>query len=85
MTFGEYVRYNDLPETFVVYRGVAKGRARMGLSWTQNIEKANRYSKRFGDDGYVLKGLAKKINVLAYFNEHGQDQIVIDPKTLREP
>ena len=85
MTFGEYMYYNDLPEAFTVYRGVGKGRARMGLSWTQSIEQADRNSKRFSDDGYVLKGLAKKKDVLAYFNEHGENQIVIDPKTLREP
>ena len=85
MGFAEYLRYNDLPDSFVVYRGVGKAVARLGLSWIQDPEKANEKAKSFGDDGYVLKGMAKKTDVLACFTDHEGYKIVIDPKTLREP
>lgn len=70
--------YHALPEEIDVYRGVAQGRVKLGLSWTDDIEKAKWFQHRFGDDNHLLHLKVKKKNVLAYFNTRGEKEIVLD-------
>lgn len=69
--------YNNLPDEFIVYRGVSKGRNPKGLSYTRNKEKAEWFANRFGE-GYLIEKKIKKENVLAYFNTRQEDEIVVD-------
>lgn len=84
MTEEEYKVYNNLSETFTVYRGVAKGRNPKGMSWTQSLKIAKWFSNRFGSGGFIQQATAKKRDVLAYFNGIGEDEIVINPKLLND-
>ena len=78
----EYKTYKDLPETFTVYRGVTPGRNPDGMSWTRDLSKADWFSRRFGD-GYVLEGIANKKDVLAFFSRHGEEEVVIEAKKVK--
>ena len=83
----EYEVYSSLPETFTVYRGVARGRNPKGMSWTQNKDTAEWFSNRFniGDEvGYVQAATAHKKDVLAYFNGRNEDELVISTKSLKD-
>ena len=86
MTSKEYMVYNNLPETFTVYRGVAKGRNPKGMSWTRNRKTAEWFSNRFNigsESGYVQMATANKKDVLAYFNSRDEDEIVISTNSLK--
>ena len=73
----EYGVYKNLPETFMVYRGVAPGRNPDGMSWTREYDKAKWFSNRFGE-GYVLEGTAHKEDVLAFFSRRGEEEVVME-------
>ena len=76
--------YDNLPETLILYRGVSEGRARLGLSWTDNHDVAIWYQKRFkglGRDGIILKAEVKKEDVLAYFKH--DNELLVDVTQLK--
>lgn len=81
----DYKVYQSLPDTFTIYRGVAVNRNPKGLSWTQNLETAKWFAHRFDTNekkGYIQTAIAKKENVLAYFNTRNEDEIVYNSKKL---
>lgn len=78
----EYAVYDALPESFTVYRGVTHGRNPKGMPWTRDLKKAEWFSGRFGK-GYVLKGIAKKADVLAFFGRRNEEEIVIESKNVK--
>ena len=81
MTPEDYEVYENLPEQFTVYRGVAVGRAHNGLSWTRNKEKAIWFANRFNTKskrGYLLTTVVNKSDVLAYFNTRGEEEILVN-------
>lgn len=82
MNLDEYVQYTSLPESFEIYRGVAPGRNPDGMSWTQSLDGAEWFSNRFGE-GYVIKGIAYKKDVLAYFSRRNEAEIVIPAKDVQ--
>jgi hypothetical protein len=86
MSEEDYQVYEQLPETFTIYRGVAVGRNPKGLSWTKNLETAKWFAHRFDREdkkGYIQMGIAKKEDVLAYFNTRNEDEIVYNSKRLQ--
>ena len=74
----DYKVYKSLPDVVTVYRGVAKGRERYGLSWTANRDKAEWFQTRFKGDNYLLKADVPKQSILAYFNTRDEDELVVD-------
>lgn len=81
----DYEIYQSLPDTFTIYRGVAVNRNPKGLSWTQNLETAKWFAHRFDTNekkGYIQTAIAKKEDVLAYFNTRNEDEIVYNSKKL---
>lgn len=74
----EYKVYKDMPDSITVYRGVAKGRERYGLSWTGNREKAEWFMGRFGEGGMLLRATVSKKDILAYFNSRSEEEVVVD-------
>lgn len=83
MNHDEYEAYLSFPESFSVYRGVATGRNPDGMSWTDNLDSAKWFSTRFGDDGYVLKGIVKKSDVLAYFNRRNESEVLVPADAVK--
>ena len=76
--------YENLPDEITLYRGVSVGRARIGLSWTNNPDVAAWYKKRFeeeGKNGIALKATIEKKNVHAYFEQ--DNEIIVDTKYLK--
>lgn len=79
----EYETYKNLPETFTIYRGVSHGRNPDGMSWTREYNKAEWFSNRFGE-GYILEGVARKEDALAFFNRRGEEEIVIEAAKVQD-
>lgn len=82
MTEEDYEYYKNLPEEITVWRGVGKGRIKLGLSWTDNQDKAewfmNRWKARKDGESMMLRATVKKENVIAYFNTRGEQEILLD-------
>ena len=81
----EFKIFEGLEETMLVYRGVTSHNDRniKALSWTLDIDKAEWFAKRFGEEGKVYQGIIDKPNVLAYFNHRGESEIIVNPYYLR--
>ena len=78
----DYAYYKELPEELTVWKGVSPGRVSMGLSWTDDKEKAGWFKERFegmsGEEGLLLEAKINKKDVLAYFNTRGEKELVVD-------
>lgn len=77
--------YNNLPddELITVYRGVGKGREPMGLSWTDAIDVAKWFAKRWNNpDAYLLKGQVYKKDIFAYFNTRNEHELLTNVKKV---
>lgn len=83
----DYEYWKSLPETVTLYRGVSKGRARYGLSWTNSRAKAEWFQNRFavGDErGQLLQVTVSKEHCLCYFNTRNEREIVLDVNAVIE-
>ena len=70
MNEDELEYFINLPEEFVVYRGVSPGRKKNGLSWTKNKNKAEWFMHRFetnNEKGYLLSGIVLKKRCVSIF------------------
>ena len=75
----------SLPERVQVYRGVSVGRNPDGLSWTDNPKVAEWFAHRFdkkSEKGFVRTGFVNKKNILAYFSDRSEKELVIDCKKI---
>lgn len=77
MTDEERAYLDSKPETFTLYRGVAEGRSKEGLSWTDSREKAEWFANRFRENGFVLEKEVSKSDVLAYFAGCGESEFIV--------
>lgn len=88
MTEEDYLYYNNLPSELEVFRGVSKGRVGLGLSWTDNREKAIWFMERFKGkkmgEQKLLKATIRKDDVLAYFNTRNEQEIVVDVFAIQD-
>lgn len=77
--------YNGLPDNITIYRGVSPGRARIGLSWTDNKAKALWFKSRFETDseGLLLTATVPKASVIAYINDRSEQELVVDVTKLK--
>ena len=86
MNKNDYKYYKGLPSTLTIYRGVSPGREKLGLSWTDDEEKAEWFKERFerGEkEGYMLKAMISKKHVLAYINERDEKELVVDVFSIK--
>lgn len=77
-------RYLMQEKDYEIYQ-VAVNRNPEGLSWTQNLETAKWFAHRFDTNekkGYIQTAIAKKEDVLAYFNTRNEDEIVYNSNKL---
>lgn len=66
-------------------RGVAVHRNPEGISWTQDLKTAQWFAQRFDShklQGYVRTGIIDKKHILAYFDDRGEKEIVVDRNYL---
>lgn len=71
--------YNKLPQEIELYRGVSKGRIKLGLSWTDDKEKAIWFMNRWEDNkNCLLKVKANKKDIIAYFNTRNESECLLD-------
>jgi hypothetical protein len=71
--------FDSLPERIEVWRGTSYRRSIGGLSWTLDHEKAAWFARRFCAGSRVpliAKGTVPKGDVLAYFGERSEQEIV---------
>jgi hypothetical protein len=82
----ELEHYNQFENEVIVYRGVTEGHERLGLSWTDNKEKAEWFRDRFehlGRGGYLLQAKIKKKDILCYLNCRDEQEVVVDIGKLK--
>ncbi len=78
----ELAEFNRLPLEIVAFRGcsgVTLGKARCGMSWTLDRDKAIWFARRFGDlrgDPLCLEATIQKRNVFAYFGVPERELVV---------
>lgn len=76
----EMATFNALPDTITVWRGVGHREAIEGMSWTVDKAKAEWFARRFaGGEGHtplLVEGAVSKKDVLAYFSNRGESEIV---------
>jgi hypothetical protein len=74
----------ELPERFPIFRGHMLPRGtRLGLSWTIDLECAERFARRFADEQhFVAEGILHKKDVLALFTRRDERQIVVFPRKV---
>jgi hypothetical protein len=94
MSKTERKRLAAMPDTLTIYRGYAKGRARSGLSWTLSEKRAHFFADyaagnrrrilcgHTGGSSMVVCGKCHKHDVLAYFNNRKEQEIVIDGRKV---
>lgn len=74
----------DSPVT--VYRGVTSFNAEniRAMSWSLDYDKAEWFSKRFGEEGTVYEAKIPKDHILALFNGRNESEIILNPNYLEE-
>ena len=68
--------FESLPDQVEVWRGTNHKRGLGGLSWTLDQEKAAWFANRFSNPRLVVKGLTNKRDIVAYFGERDEREIV---------
>ena len=77
-----YEAYENLPDTFVVYRGLQENAQEDGLSWSLSKNVAEWFAGRFENDGEIIEKIVHKTEVIAYFNDRDEKEIVLDIKKV---
>jgi hypothetical protein len=78
MTDAERERLSAMPEVLKVYRGYSHVRGKNGWSWTLDPQKAKFLAKRAcAREAFVCSGLCHKADVIAYFGEGTESEIII--------
>jgi hypothetical protein len=89
MTKQELKIYNSLPENITIYRGMTVAElesGEFGVSWTLSRECAEffafKYGRNFSTEGIpkVVHQLeVKKVEILAYFNDRNEQEVIYIP------
>jgi hypothetical protein len=78
----DLAHYQALPREVTLYRG-ARPRWARGLSWTLSIEVGARFARRFNfERGRIYRATVERSQIMAYFSDRDEDEIVIDPRRL---
>ena len=77
-----YEAYENLPDTFVVYRGLQENAQEDGLSWTLSKDVAEWFASRFENNGEIIEKTVHKAEVIAYFNDREEEEIILDIKKV---
>lgn len=77
-----YEAYENLPDTFVVYRGLQENAQEDGLSWTLSKDVAEWFASRFENNGKIIEKTVHKTEVIAYFSDREEEEIILDIKKV---
>lgn len=82
----ERTAHQALEDTVTVYRGVTPYNAKniRALSWTLDRETADRFARRFGEDGTVYEAQIRKEHILALFTSRNESEAIVDPRHLEQ-
>ncbi len=80
----DYAKYLNFPDSITVYRGVGSKSREDGISWTIDKKTAIWFANRFSSKGYVLQGVVEKDDILAFFNDRNESEIIVSPKKVKE-
>jgi hypothetical protein len=69
--------FNKLPDVLEIYRGYQEEKAKHGLSFTLDLEKAKWFAQRWKRKGKVVKSTVKKKDVVGYTNSRSEQEIII--------
>lgn len=69
--------FDSLPDKITIYRGYVPNKNKQGLSYTLDEEKAIWFSKRFNNNGKVIKRVVNKSEVFAYTNSRNEKEIIL--------
>lgn len=85
MSEREYKKWHDLPEKLTIYRGVTEynGENIRALSWTTNYDTGKWFAGRYGEKGKVYQADIDKKHILAYIDQRGESEIIVEPKYLK--
>jgi hypothetical protein len=94
MTEADNLKFAAMGDQLTIYRGFASERSKDGISWTLNLERAKWFSLYAGDPRRrfmgswgrlprVVSGACLKSNVLAFFSQREEEEVVIDPRSVR--
>ena len=84
MTEEENKYYNSLPNVVTIYCGIDVSKNIKALSWTNNYDMAFWFATRFSSEGYVFETKVNKENIIAYFNQRGEDELIIDFTKIKD-
>lgn len=87
----EHAFLATLPDPVTLYRGVQPVRppsgkkVYRGLAWTNDPNTALKFARRGGrTDGTLLMASVRKDCILACFLSRAEDEVVIDPRNVRQ-
>ena len=78
MSKTELLKLKSLPEEVTIYRGTHKKNNSKALSWTDDYQSALWFAKRFDNNGYVLQATIKKDDIVAFFNNRNENELIVD-------
>jgi len=75
---------NGLPLECIIYRGCGPANEQ-GWSWTLSAEQAEWFAERSPgrNGGVVLEGECHRLDIIAFLDGRGEDEILIDPEDVR--
>lgn len=78
--------YNSLPDEVTIYRGVTdyNKENKRAFSFTLDKQVARYFANRFQTGGYVYECRLQKENIIAYFGNRSEQEIVVDYTKLDE-
>ena len=85
MSEAERQQLAGLPERVTIYRGVNDRNGFSGLSWTLDLERAERFARRFlfSDSdfpGVVVTGRVLQRRIIALFQVRNESEVVAEPR-----
>lgn len=83
MNKSELNKYNSLPNKITIYRGTHNKNNYKALSWTLDYEQALWFANRFDKDGYVLEAKVNKSDIIAFFNERNENEVIVNFKNIK--
>ena len=85
MTKPERAALAAMPETFPIFRGACSRHddPKEGLSWTTSLKVAEWFSRRYsGSRPVVIEATVRRDDVLAFFTQRNESEIVVFPEML---
>lgn len=83
MSKDELEAYNKLDDLITIYRGVKPGAKVKALSWTTDKKVAKWFADRYEKNGKVYKAVIDKKDVLAYFLNRNEYEVVVNYNKLK--